>query len=245
MCVAARDPDNDKWGYAHTGGASFFAGMIFSFGGEILSPDGKTVAFDQEPGVKALEVIQDLFDSGCAYQVAERYGEQADFANQKTLFAFGSTAGLGYYASAIEDTGGFNWSVNPLRAEGLEPAVDVYGPSACIFESKPERQLAAWLFFKYWAETENVATWAIDANYFPIRQSAIDSAPMQEYLAANPKYEKSFGFLEYGHAEPAVAGWSQIRGIMGDAMTAAVEGDDIKTILAGAAAEANAVLAGQ
>ena len=245
MCVAARDPDNDKWGYAHTGGASFFSGMIFSFGGEILSPDGKTVAFDQEPGVKALQVIQDLFDSGCAYQVAERYGEQTDFANQKTLFAFGSTAGLGYYASAIEDAGEFNWSVSPLAAEGLEPAVDVYGPSACIFKSKPERQLAAWLFFKYWAETENVATWATDANYFPLRQSAIESATMQEYLAGNPKYEKALGFLKYGHVEPAVAGWQEIRGIMGDAMTAAVEGDDINTILAGAAAEANAVLASQ
>jgi len=116
MCVAARDPENDKWGYAHTGGASFFAGMIFSNGGEILSDDGKTVAFDGEAGAKSLEVIQELFDSGCAYQVAERYGEQADFANQKTLFSFGSTAGLTYYASAIEDAGTFEWSVSPSRS---------------------------------------------------------------------------------------------------------------------------------
>jgi hypothetical protein len=68
---------------------------------------------------------------------------------------------------------------------------------------------------------------------------------MQEYLASNPKYEKAFGFLPYGHVEPAVAGWQEIRGIMGDAMTAAVEGGDIQGILDAAAAESNAVLAAQ
>ena len=245
MCVAARDPENDKWGYAHTGGASFFASMIFSFGGDILSEDDKTVKFNEEPGIKSLQVIQDLFDSGCAYQVAESYGEQTDFANQKVLFAFGSTAGLPYYKGSIEDAGVFNWSVAPPPHGAPEPAVNVYGPSACIFKSTPERQLAAWLFFKYWAETENVTNWATVANYFPLRQSAIESTPMQEYLEGNPKYEKAFGFLPYGRVEPAVAGWQEIRGIMGDAMTAAVEGEDPQVILDSAAAEANGVLATQ
>ncbi len=245
MCVAATDPDNDKWGYSHTGGASRFATTIFSFGGDIISEDGKTVKFHEEAGVKSLQLIKDLFDSGCAYESAERYGEQADFANQKALFAFGSTAGLPYYASAVEDAGEFEWSVSPAPHEAPEPAVDVYGPSACIFESKPERQLAAWLFFKYWAETENVTKWANVANYFPLRKSAIESAPMQEYMKGNPKYEKAFGFLQYGRVEPSVAGWQEIRGILGDAFKRAVEGGDPKTILDAAAAEANAVLAGQ
>jgi ABC-type glycerol-3-phosphate transport system substrate-binding protein len=245
MCVAATDPANDKWGYAHTGGASFFASMIFSHGGDILSEDAKTVKFNEEPGIKSLQVIQDLFNSGCTYEVAERYGEQTDFANQKTLFAFGSTAGLPYYKGSIEDAGEFEWSVAPPAHEIPEGVVDVYGPSACVFESKPERQLAAWLFFKYWAETENVTKWATVANYFPLRRSAIESAAMKEYLEGNPKYEKAFGFLPNGRVEPNVAGWQEIRSIMGDAMKRAVEGEDPKTILDAAAAEANAVLAGQ
>jgi len=245
MCVAARDPDNDKWGYAHTGGASFFSGMIFSFGGDILSEDGKTVKFHEEPGVKSLQVIQDLFNSGCSYEVAESYGEQTDFANQKVLFAFGSTAGLPYYKGSVEDAGVFNWSVAPPPHAIPEGVVDVYGPSACIFKSTPERQLAAWLFFKYWAETENVTKWATAANYFPLRRSAIESPAMQEYLAANPLYEKAFGFLPSGRVEPSVAGWQEIRGIMDDAMKRAVEGEDPKEILDAAAAEANAVLAVQ
>jgi len=245
MCVAATDPANDKWGYAHTGGASFFASMIFSHGGDILSEDAKTVKFNEEPGIKSLQVIQDLFNSGCTYEVAERYGEQTDFANQKTLFAFGSTAGLPYYKGSIEDAGEFEWSVAPPAHEIPEGVVDVYGPSAAIFKSKPERQLAAWLFFKYWAETENVTKWATAANYFPLRRSAIESPAMKEYLEGNPKYEKAFGFLPNGRVEPNVAGWQEIRSIMGDAMKQAVEGEDPKAILDAAAAEANAVLANQ
>jgi len=92
-------------------------------------------------------------------------------------------------------------------------------------------------------EREPVTKWATVANYFPLRQSAIESDAMQAYLEGNPKYEKAFGFLPYGHVEPAVAGWQEIRGIMGDAMTAAVEGGDVGEILSAAAAESNAVLA--
>jgi len=245
MCVAATDPENDKWGYAYVGGASAFASMIFSFGGDIISEDGKTVKFHEEAGIKSLQVIQDLFNSGCTYEVAERYGDQADFANRKVLFTFGSTAGLPYYKSAIEEAGEFNWSVAPPPHETPDPVVDVYGPSACIFKSTPERQLAAWLFFRYWAEPENVIKWATVANYFPIRKSAIESPLMKEYLKKNPKYEKAFGFLKYGRVEPNVAGWQEIRGIMADAMKKAVEGGDPKEILEAAAAEANAILAAQ
>ncbi|HIQ05301.1 MAG TPA: extracellular solute-binding protein, partial [Anaerolineae bacterium] len=175
----------------------------------------------------------------------ERYGDQADFANQKVLFTFGSTAGLPYYDRAIKEAGEFNWDVAMWPHETPEPFVNVYGPSAAIFKSVPERELAAWLFFKYWAEPENVAKWATVANYFPLRKSAMETETMKEYLKKSPKYAKAFTFLKYGRTEPNVAGYQQIRGIIADAMKKAIEGGEPKEILDEAVAEANAVLASQ
>ncbi len=244
MCMAATDPEKGTFGYAYAGSASLFAGWLFTFGGDIVSEDNTKIAFNSEAGLKTLQLLKELFDSGCTYEVAERYGDQKDFANRKALFTFGSTAGIPYYRSAIEESeaGPFEWNVAAPPHETPEPVVDVYGPSVTIFQSVPERELAAWLFFKYWAEPENVAKWAMVANYFPIRKSAIELPEMQEYMKKNPQYKTAFDLLPYGRMEPSVAGYQQIRGIIGDMMKQVIEGMDPQQALEAAAAEAQAVL---
>ncbi len=244
MCMKATDPAKGTHGYAYSGSASLFATLVFTFGGDIVTKDNQKVAFNSEAGLKALQLLKDLFDSGCAYEVAERYGDQKDFANRKALFTFGSTAGLPYYRSAIEssEAGPFQWDIAaPPTAIG-KPVVNVYGPSAAIFKSVPERELAGWLFFKYWAEPKNVAKWAMVANYFPIRKSAIELPEMQEYMKKNPQYKKAFDLLPYGRMEPSVAGYQQIRGIIADAMKKVIEGGDPQQVLEAAAQEAQGVL---
>ncbi len=244
ICVKATDPEKGTFGYAYAGGASLFAGFLFTFGGDIVSEDNTKIAFNSEAGLKVLQLIRDLFDSGCTYEVAERFGDQTDFANRKVLFTFGSTAGIPYYRSAIEESekGPFNWDVAAPPSAIGKPVVNVYGPSVTIFKSVPERELASWLFFKYWAEPENVAKWAMVANYFPIRKSALELPEMQEYLQKNPQYKKAFDLLPYGRMEPSVAGYQQIRGIIGNMMKQVVEGMDPQEALAAAAAEAQSVL---
>lgn len=244
MCIAATDAEKGTYGYAYSGSASLFAGWVFTFGGDIVSEDGKQITFNSEAGLKALQLLKDLFESGCAYEVAERFGDQTDFSNQKVLFTFGSTAGIPYYRSAVEESekGPFTWDVAPPPHETPDPVVDIYGPSVTIFKSVPERELASWLFFKYWAEPENVAKWAMVANYFPIRKSAINSPQMQEYLEKNPQYRKAFDLLPYGRMEPSVPGYQEIRGIIADMMKKVIEGVDPAQALEEAAAEAQVVL---
>jgi len=209
ICVKATDPEKGTFGYAYAGGASLFAGFLFTFGGDIVSEDNTKIAFNSEAGLKVLQLIKDLFDSG-----------------------------------AIEESekGPFNWDVAAPPSAIGKPVVNVYGPSVTIFKSVPERELASWLFFKYWAEPENVAKWAMVANYFPIRKSALELPEMQEYLQKNPQYKKAFDLLPYGRMEPSVAGYQQIRGIIGNMMKQVVEGMDPQEALAAAAAEAQSVL---
>jgi len=182
MCKAATDKEAGTFGYAIAPGASLFANMVWSRGGEILSADGKEVRFTEEPGIETLRFIKKLVDEGLAYQIAERYGDQTDFAQEKVLFTFGSTAGLPYYAKAITDeaTGKFRfeWSIAPMPHETPEPVVDMYGPSICVFKTTPEKQLASWLFLKWFTAPEQTARWAIATGYFPVRKSAAESEVM-------------------------------------------------------------------
>jgi len=246
MCLKATDPAAGTAGYAINPSASTFAGWVWSRGGEIISEDGKTALFNNEQAVEALTFLQELIDAGAAYQIAERYGDQTDFANQKVLFTFGSTAGLPYYKAAIEKSDApFEWSVAPFPHSTPDPVVDVYGPSWTVFKTTPEKQLAAWLFIRWFTQPENTAKWAMVANYFPVRQSSIDLPEMKEYLEANPVYAKAFGFLKYGKVEPGVSGWSEVRGIISDAIVAVINGADPKATLDAAVEEANAVLAGE
>ncbi len=248
MCMAATDTEAGTSGYALSVSASTFAGWLWSRGGELLTPDGKTAIFNSAEGVEALTFLKELFDGGYAYQIAERYGDQTDFANEVALFAFGSTAGLPYYAQAVEDeeTGEpkFKWSVAPMPHSTVDPVVDIYGPSICVFKTTPEKQLASWLFIRWFTEKDPNVRWAQEANYFPIRRSAAESAEMQAYMEKWPQYKTAFGFLEWGKGEPVVPAYQDMRGLIGDAITAVVTGMATpQEALDFAVEEANALLA--
>ncbi len=232
-CAATEDTDGDgeadKWGYAYRPEASQVVNWVFSQGGDLLGPDGKTVVFEEDVA-EFFRFLKDLFDAGCAYEVAERYGDQSDFAVEKALFAFSSVAGLPYYEGAVadEETGEqkFKWSVTPVpvKEAGITPTLNMYGPSITVFTSTPEQQLASWLFIKWWSDTEHTADWAATANYFPVRKSAVGSEPMQAYFDKDPRYARAFGFLQDYEikTEPNNAAWNAVRNYIADAETAVV-----------------------
>jgi len=227
ICKAAKEK-KDMPCYAISPSASTFAAWVWTRGGDIISKDGKKILFNGKEGLAALEFLKKLVDEGLAYQISERYGDQTDFANQKVLFTFGSTAGLPYYAKAIKgdsDKFAFDWSIAPFPHDTPDPVVDIYGPSVTVFKTTPERQLAAWLFIKWFTEPKQTATWAMDSNYFPVRRSAAESEAMQEYFKKNPLYKKAFDFLPYGRTEPTIAGWQSVRDALGNAIVGVITGE--------------------
>ena len=240
MCKAATDEAAGTAGYCISPSASTFAGWVWTRGGEILSADGKSVVF-QEEGTEALTFLKKLVDEGLAYQQAERYGDQTDFANEKVVFTFGSTAGLPYYAKAVE--GRFDWSIAPLPHETATPIVDMYGPSITVFKTTPEKQLASWLYLKWFTAPEQTAEWAITTGYFPVRKTAAESEAMKAHFAETPLYEKAFSFLPYAKTEPTIAGWQAVRDALYNAIIGVISGERTpEEAIAEAVAEAEAVI---
>jgi ABC-type glycerol-3-phosphate transport system substrate-binding protein len=243
MCMdATQDIDgdgvNDTFGYAVSPNSSTFAGWVWSRGGELLSKDGQSVMF-QEQGLEALTLLRDLMDNSYVYQAVVEDGDRSDFSQGKVLFIFDSLDGLRYYSAAIEEETikpEFEWSIAPFPHEAAKPIVSMYGPTLCVFKTTPPKKLAGWLFIKWFTEPEQAARWAIAANYFPVRKSAIETEMMKAYFKENPLYEKALSFpsttlrrgsgqgsghrLEYARTEPAIADWQGIQ----DALYKAIAG---------------------
>jgi multiple sugar transport system substrate-binding protein len=244
ICAAVSKPP-DVYCYEMTPDASTFADWVFSRGGDLLSPDGKTVAFDSQAGLDALNLINDLFTKNYAIIIAKAFQDQTDFALGKIAFTFGSTAGLPYYTQAIQQAGKVpNWDIAPSPHTTPNPVVDLYGPSVTIFKTTLEKERAAFIFLKWMMGTGPDSEWVKATAYFPARQSTQEV--LADYIKTNPLYGEALGWVQYGRTEPDIAVWTPIRTFIQDAMTAVADGKQTpEAALQDAAQKANGALAGQ
>jgi multiple sugar transport system substrate-binding protein len=240
-CAKVSQPPN-QYCYAIGADASRFANWVWSRGGELLAPDGKSVAF-QDQGLASLQFLNTLVQKNYAYLIAKQFGDQSDFGVGKAAFTFGSSAGIPFYATAVlSSTKPFNWSVAPVPHTTPSPVVDVYGPSVAIFNNSPAKAQAAWRFVKFLMSPEANAKWVQATSYFPARKSTLDQ--LTAFMGKNPLYAGLVAALPYGKVEPQIAAWTPVRGVLADAITAVASGastpeDAINT----AVQKANALLA--
>jgi len=246
VCQAAKTPfskgpkDAKPLGYELSIDASRFASMVFSRGGNLMNADQSAYTYNTPQAIAAMQLLQDLAKKGCISVVTERYGDQTDFGVGKLLFTIGSSSGLPYYKKAVDKGAQFNWNLSALPHTTKNPVVNVYGASISIVKSTPEKQLASWLFLKWFTEPEQQARWARISNYFPVRKSA--AAELGDLFKALPPYKTAFDLLQYGKTEPPVAGYDVVRNYVAKAMSAIMDGADVKTTLDDLNQKANAAL---
>jgi ABC-type glycerol-3-phosphate transport system substrate-binding protein len=248
-CAAAATPFSKNASDFTTGmevstDASAVAAWVFARGGDVFDSEAGVFTYNTPEAVEALTLMQNLYADGCIAQIAERFGDQTDFGNGKTLFTTSSTSGLPFYVGAVSDgeAGGFEWTVAPIPYTGSDPVTNIYGASTSIVRTDPATQLASWLFLKYWSEPENQSVWAQSSNYFPARASVADD--LSDYFQENEAYGTSFEWLKYGKAEPPVAGYDNVRDVVEEAAIAIIfDGADIESTLADLDVQANEILA--
>jgi multiple sugar transport system substrate-binding protein len=235
------DPDNDgTGGYVLYAGASQVMAWLFAFGGDILNAEG-TGYNTSSPELQAVaEFLKGIWDEGCAFPT-ESY-PNPEFATRKALIVSSSTVGLPYQLAAFEDAGTTDeeWMFMPFPGpDGV--AVNSYLQSVGMVKSTPEKQLATWLFLKYFTSPEGQAKWIEASAYYPTRASTNDL--LEAYAAENPQWASGLQLVEYGEVEPALPSWATVRRDIQDSFAAILQGtlDQIPTILSdldAAAAEA-------
>lgn len=247
-CKATKTPfskgKGSPLGYELSTDASRLASWTFAFGGDIYDAKANRYTLNAPAVAQAAGFLQDLFKSGCAKLVTENFGDQTDFGAGRLLFTVGSSSGLPFYKQAVDKGAAFAWSAAPVPHTTKTPTANLYGASVSLpATGDAKRELAAWLFVKYWASADVQATWAKGSNYFPTRRSV--AAKITDYFDANPTYKKNFSLLRYATAEPAVPGYDAVRSLMEKTMTAVVGGADVKASLETLNTQANKILADQ
>ena len=229
-CKAAKTPFSGATegaaspiGYELSIDTSRFASWTFAFGGDMFDYTANQFTLNSDAAVQAWTFIQSLFAEGCARLVTENYGD----------------------AVAADGTP-FEWSVAAIPHTTPDPVQNVYGASVSIPKSTPERELAAWLFVKYYTSADVNAEWAKASGYFPVKQSV--AAKFQDVFDANPAYKTAFDLLKFGKFEPPVPGYDFVRdNVIEPVMTNIVDDPtaDVKALLDQANIDANAILAEQ
>jgi len=199
----------DQVGYLIRTDASNIAAGTFAQGGDIFA-DGAFV-YNSPATVTYIKFMVDLYNQGCAGLVAEAYGDQNAFTAGKAAFFMGSTSGLPFVRSGIEEAFAepFEWAVIPLPYADV-PVSDIYGASVSITKSTPEAELATWLFVRWMTEAEQQAKWAEVSNYFPVRFSTAEN--MGAYFADFPQFEQAWNLLQgETRIEPQIASYDVVR----------------------------------
>jgi multiple sugar transport system substrate-binding protein/sn-glycerol 3-phosphate transport system substrate-binding protein len=199
----------DTVGYLVRTDASNVAAGTFSLGGEIYK-DGE-FTYNDPATVEYVQFMVDLYKDGCADLIAESYGDQNAFTAGRSVFYVGSTSGLPYVRSGIEETFAdpFEWGVTSLPYSDV-PVSDVYGASVSICKGTPEQELAAWLFVRWFTEPEQQAGWAQVSQYFPVRYSAAEG--LTALFDDLPQYKQAWDLLQAETmVEPQLASYDVIR----------------------------------
>jgi ABC-type glycerol-3-phosphate transport system substrate-binding protein len=189
--------------------------------------------------VEWFELVQQMVDEGLARPEAERYSGDDEMVALDAAFTTGSSSGLNYFPKNEDGTYGIDWQLIPIpHAEGADPISTVYGANVmAVREDDPQRDLAKWLFIKYWTSPEVVEKWILGtedlppSSYMPLQQSLLADPDVAAFTDANPRWAEIFNQLEIGVIEPQLAGQQAVRDILEDAFLRIINGEDVQAVL--------------
>ncbi len=250
VCASANSTgpnDEDRLGFAITTDASAFESWVAAAGGSIYA-DG-AFDFTSDAVTSTLQFYKELYDEGCAYIPAERFGEQVDFNNGLTPYYVTSSAGFTFVLSGFADAG-YNpvWDITTFPYTEGNQAVNAFVPSIIVLESTPEQELASWLFLKYFASPEVAVQWSAGTGYFNPVPSTVETLATSEfsYEGLAPYFNTAYGFINNPdirvYSNPAISAYGTVRGLISTAIAEVTSnGVDVVTVadtLQAAAAQA-------
>jgi multiple sugar transport system substrate-binding protein len=205
--------DQTQWGASHTPSVDLWYGLVYSYGGRVLTDTYDNVLFGNNNAAKVgTQLFADLYAKKYMHYTTA-YGDQTDIGVGKAAMTFGSVAGRTYYEQAIG--GKFELGEAPLPAGPAGEAAALYGTNIVMFGNAPkytQRQKdAAWAFIKWFTSPHPQAVWAAQTGYMPARQSSLKDPVLVAAYAANPEKKAGLDQLSGSVLEPPTGGWNDAR----------------------------------
>lgn len=228
--------------YSITGNWLFQA-MVETLGGKMIEEDQKSVAFDGEEGVKALQYWTDLMnDDQSMPNISDQQAQQA-FASGKLAMYVTTPAAF----AEMQAQSDFEVGLLLFPTDGQHPrVVPAGGNNVFVLETTEEEQEAAWDFMKFATSPESTAIVAKEMGYMAVRASAVTDqnllgAYYEETPAAYVPYEQLKEMVPW-HNFPGKGG-SRIYKVVQDNIEAALNNQKSpEQAIEDAAKEANSLL---
>jgi multiple sugar transport system substrate-binding protein/sn-glycerol 3-phosphate transport system substrate-binding protein len=153
-------------------------------------------------------------------------GADADleaFSAGRVAMIFAKESKLREIVRAVKERGGFRWDMTPVPYGQQPITLDVNGRSWLVMRSTSEKQLAAWLFARWFAEPEQTLAWALGTGQLPLRASAADL--LRREHGEDPMMVAALDLLPFAHAAPLVSYWPAVMEAATRAVLAVVAGD--------------------
>jgi multiple sugar transport system substrate-binding protein len=241
------DPSTQTYGYAYSVSGSEettwqFWPHLWQNGGEILSPEDRSAAFDSEAGVDALTFLRDMaVDDQSVYldQTDTKFGQL--FANDR----------IGMITSGP-------WQLSDLKIAGTEygvvqlPGTDdvhttVSGPDLWVLMDTQDANENHWSyeFIQWLTAAEQDLAWNVAYGNLPLRTSEIATPEFEAQVAALPGLDvMAENSKNATKARPTVSGYVGLSEAVGSAIAAVLQGQgDPAEALEKAAASADDALA--
>ncbi|WP_342734145.1 extracellular solute-binding protein [Bradyrhizobium sp. B117] len=178
----------------------FWDALLFSQNAAMMNSDESRIAFDGPEGLKALEIIKRIGESGQASVDMSKDQARSLFAAGKVGIIFDSNSNQLRFEEDSKDK--FRLAVGrfPLMApNGTLPAA---GSIAMMFATKPEQQKLAWEFMKFASGPTGQKIVALKSGWLPANEFATrDSTELSGHFAKNTNYKASLDQL------PILRGW--------------------------------------
>jgi multiple sugar transport system substrate-binding protein/sn-glycerol 3-phosphate transport system substrate-binding protein len=233
-------------GFPIVADSSQFESLVAGLGGSIWV-DGQW-NFTTEESLRVLRLYKDLYDQGCAYIPAERFGNTADWARALNPFAFSSSAGIAPTLNTVRDAGNLvtDWRVlgTPGGTADDKPVLQLYTPGLIILSATPEQQLASWIFVRYFSTPEIQAQWSQQLSLFPLTKSA---AGLMDTSAMVPEFVAMINRLANDevtvYVSPQNLSYGEVRNIVATGLADVTSGGlDVEEVAQRMTDEANAAM---
>jgi len=226
-------------GVVFVGDSWLFEMMVRSLGGALVDDAGRPT-LDTPEAREALSLLSDLEARGSLafFGADETTPAILGFVRTRSLMAFASIANwpdVRRFSVAFDLTA----VPVPMREGGRVP---LGGAQLVVMRNAtPEARAAAWRFWRWLMEPEQIATWVEGSYYLPIRDAA---RPLLEgFYAEEPGRGAALAQLDRAVPRPRIPAFDAMRGILDDMMERVLRGGrDPGEALADAQARAEALV---
>lgn len=173
-------------GNANNGGS--FRTWLRTYGIDPINLDQSGVNYDNPQALELAAIIKNLVDKKAILFAQDT---EQEFTNGRAAMEIGTTARTSSKLDLVKDK--FKWGITLIpQGKSGNKVTELYGGNQVLFKTTPEKQLAGWLFMKYFAESNAQSIYAAKTGYFPATLSAQNTDLLKKNYTDNPQKKQAF-----------------------------------------------------